>query len=123
MTEKEIVEELRKIRSLLETHPSEAEGLWDEFKDFLSQYKVMGLAVAFIMGIYLGNLVQALVNDIIMPVIGLTVPGLENMATLQWTIHQQTFLIGDFVSALIIFVIIAAVIFVLVKITKRWGIE
>lgn len=124
MTDKEIVEELRKIRNLLKTPPPEKpEGFWNEFKDFLSTYKVMGLAVAFIMGIYVGNLVQALVNDIIMPGIGLAVPGLENMATLHFEIRQQTFLVGDFLSALLTFVIIAFVIFILVKITKKWGIK
>jgi len=45
-----------------------------EFKEFLKEYKVVGLAVAFIMGAAATNLVQSLVNDIIMPVVGVFIP-------------------------------------------------
>jgi len=123
--EDKMLEELKRIRELLETKPPPPppKGLWNEFLDFLSKYKVMGLAVAFIMALYLGTLVQALVKDFIMPLIGLAVPGLADLATLQITLSQQTFGVGDFLVALITFIIVAFVIFLLVKITKRWGIE
>ena len=85
--EDEMLEELKKIRTLLEPKPAPVapapKGLWAEFIDFLSKYRVMGLAVAFIIGIYLGALVQALVTDLIMPFIGLVIPGLENLATYE----------------------------------------
>ena len=98
--------------------PPPPKGLWNEFLDFLSKYKVMGLAVAFIMGIYLGNLVKALVDDLIMPLITLAMPGIE------WeTIVAGPFRVGHFIGALITFLIIAFVIFILVKVTKKWGIE
>lgn len=83
----------------------------------------MGLAVAFIMGLYIGNLVQALVNDLIMPLIGLAIPGLQDLATYQHIVGQQIFLVGDFLTALITFIIVAFVIFLPVKITKKWGID
>jgi len=86
--------------------------------DFLSKYKVMGLAVAFILGLYLGALVQALVNDLIMPIITIVMPGVE------WeTIQLGPFRVGHFIGALITFIIVALVIFLIVKIIKRWGIE
>ena len=70
----EMLEELRKIRALLEPKPAPAapapEGMWAEFKDFVSKYKVMGLAVAFIIGLYLGAVVQSLVTDLLLPAIG-----------------------------------------------------
>ncbi|UCE16977.1 MAG: MscL family protein [Candidatus Bathyarchaeota archaeon] len=120
-----MLEELKRIRELLETKPppSPPKGLWNEFLDFLSKYKVMGLAVAFIMALYLGNLVQALVKDLVMPVIGLALPGLGDLATYQIEIFQQIFGIGDFLVHLITFAIVTFVIFILVKVTKRWGIE
>jgi large conductance mechanosensitive channel len=125
--EDEMLEELKKIRTLLEPKPAPAapapKGLWAEFIDFLSKYKVMGLAVAFIIGIYLGAVVQALVTDLIMPIIGLVIPGLENLATYEIPVASQKFLVGHFIAALITFVIVAFVIFILVKITKKWGIE
>jgi large conductance mechanosensitive channel len=107
--------------------------------DFLSKYKVMGLAVAFIMGVYLGALVQSLVKSLILPVIGLAIPGLGNLSTfkiavpptaldaqgnpIDATYAGQLFGIGDFLVALITFIIVAFVIFLIVKVTKRWGIE
>lgn len=140
----DVLEELRKIRTLLEPKPAPPpppppKGLWKEFMDFLSKYKVMGLAVAFIMGVYLGALINALVKDLILPGIGLAIPGLGNLSTFKipipWTALDsqgnpidstyagQLFGVGDFLAALITFIIVAFVIFLLVKITKKWGIE
>src|SRR3990170_3171952 len=81
-----MLEELKKIRMLLEPKPAAPtppppKGVWAEFKDFLSKYKVLGLAIAFIMGVYLGGLVQALVKNLVLPLIGLAIPGLGNLAT------------------------------------------
>ena len=123
--EDEMLEELAKIRELLTPAPAPPppKGLWNEFMDFISKYKVMGLAVAFIIGLYLGALVQSLVTDLIMPIIGLALPGLGNLATYTVTVSSQDFGIGSFLVALITFIIVAFVIFILVKITKRWGIE
>jgi len=126
--EEKMLEELRKIRELLEPKPApptppQPKGLWPEFKDFISKYKVMGLAVAFILGLYLGALVLALVKDFIMPLIGLAVPGLSNLSSYTATVMKQVFGIGDFLIALITFIIVAFVIFIIVKVTKRWGME
>lgn len=123
--EDKMLEELKRIRELLEPKPAPPppKGLWKEFMDFISKYKVMGLAVAFIMGVYLGALIQALVKDLIMPIIGLALPGLGNLATFTTGYAGQLFGIGDFLVALITFAIVAFVIFIMVKVTKRWGIE
>lgn len=83
----------------------------------------MGLAVAFILGLYLGTVVQSLVKDIIMPVIGLALPGLGNLSTLVATVGKQIFGVGDFLVSVITFIIVAFVIFLIVKITKRMGID
>jgi large conductance mechanosensitive channel len=50
-------------------------GMMSEFKQFLKEYKVMGLAIAFIMGVAATTLVQSLVNNIIMPLITPFIPG------------------------------------------------
>lgn len=68
----------------------------------------MGLAAAFILGIYLGTSVQTLVNDLIMPMI---------------TILIGPFRIGHFISSLITFTIVTFVTFLLVKLTSRLGIK
>ena len=118
-----MLEELRKIRAAVEPKPAPPvvppKGLVNEFKDFLSKYKVMGLAVAFILGLYLGTLVQSLAKDLLLPAIGLLIPGMDNLATTT----VGVFGVGSFLVALITFIIVAFIIFLMVKITKKWGIE
>ena len=94
-----------------------------EFKAFLTNYKVLGLAVAFILGLYLGMLVQALVKDLILPVIGIPLSSVGNLATYTVSFASQTFQIGDFLIAVITFIIVAFVIFLIVKIAKRYKID
>ena len=122
-----MLKELKQIRELLTEKPAPPptppKGLWNEFKEFLENYKVMGLAVAFILGVYLGQLVQSLVTDLIMPIIGLALPGIDNLSTLIIPVANQEFGVGGFLVALITFIIVAFVIFILVKITKKWGIK
>jgi large conductance mechanosensitive channel len=125
--EDEMLKELKQIRELLAAKPAPPppppKGVWNEFKAFLEEYKVMGLAVAFIMGVYLGLLVQSLVKDLLLPAIGLALPGLSDLASLQYTVAEQIFGLGNFLVALITFIIVAFVIFILAKITKKWGIK
>ncbi len=139
----EMLEELKKIRTYLEPKPAPStppppKGMWAEFKAFIQNYKVIGLAVAFIIGLYLGTLIQSLVSDLLMPVIGLAIPGLGNLATWKIPIPATTldasgnppagyvgqiFGIGPFLVAVITFIIVAFVVFLIVKITKKWGLE
>jgi len=122
-SDSEMLDELRKIRALLEPKPAPPappppKGFVKEFKMFLEQYKVMGMAVAFILGLYLGTLVQSLVTNLIMPIIDIVLPGIA------WqNIHAGPFLIGSLLGALVTFLIIALVIFLLVKITSKLGIK
>ena len=123
--EDQMLEELKKIREAVEKGPpaTPPKGLWNEFKDFLKSYKVLGLAVAFVLGVYLGSLVQAVVKDFIIPLLGLAIPGLTNLATYMVTVEKQTFDIGDFLVALITFIIVALIVFLIVKIAKKWKID
>jgi len=126
-SEDEVLAELRKIREAVEKAPPPPpppkQTLWAEFKDFLSKYKVFGLAIAFIIGMYLGNLVQALVKDLLLPTIGLLIPGLDNLAEGTFKVNSQVFAYGDFLVALLTFVIVAILVFVAVKVAKRWHVE
>lgn len=116
-----ILAELRKIRELLEPKPAppSPKGLSGEFKSFLSQYKVLGLAVAFILGVYLGALVKALVTDLILPILQFAMPPSQSINT--YTFYG--FGIGDFANALLTFLIVAFVIFLIVKLAKRYKID
>ena len=121
--EDQIIEELEKIRALLEPKPlppapPAPKGLIKEFESFISTYKVMGLAVAFIIGLYLGALVQALVTDLIMPIIQFATHGIvwEN-------IDFGPFRVGDFAGSLLTFFIILIVVFIMIKMTTKMGIK
>ena len=95
-------------------------GIVSDFADFLKKYQVIGLAVAFIIGAASTKLVTAVANDLVMPIVGALVPGGDwRAATLQ--VGPVKFLIGDFVGALIDFLIIALVVFVMVKFVMREG--
>jgi len=127
-SEEEILVELRKIREAVEKTPPLLappikQNLWNEFKEFLSKYKIFGLAIAFIIGMYLGNLVQALVKDLLLPAIGLLIPGLDNLVDGSVTVKSQVFAYGDFLVALFTFAIVALLVFLAVKVAKRWGVE
>jgi large-conductance mechanosensitive channel len=58
-----------------------------------------------------------------MPLIGLAVPGMGNLADASFEINGQKFLYGNFIAALITFIIVAFIAFLVVKIAKRWRIE
>lgn len=92
-------------------------GIIQEFKDFLNEYKVMGVAVAFIMAAAVTALVQSLVKDIIMPVISPFMSGGWETAT--FTIGPIVLRWGSFLSALVNFVILAFVIFLIAKLVMK----
>jgi len=127
--EQEILEELRKIREAVSPKPAPPEiprkGVWAEFLDFIGKAGVLGLAVGFIMGSYIGKVVSALVSDIIMPIPGAFVgSGDWRKATLQLPIgNGMNFAIGDFVSVLVDFTIVTIVIFFIAKYVKKIGLK
>jgi large conductance mechanosensitive channel len=93
-------------------------GFIDEFMEFLKKYQVIGLAVAFIIGAAATKLVTATVNDIIMPVIAVLIPGGDWRTTVIQA-GPIKFLVGDFVGNIIDFIIIALVIFLIVKMIMK----
>ena len=117
--EEEMLEELKQIRELLTPPPPppKPKNIFGEFKLFLNKYKVVGVAVAFLMAIYLGTLIQSLVNNLVMPFIEIFLP-----ADLDWeSIKAGPFRVGAFMGDLITFVIVALIIFLLVKLGSKFG--
>ena len=88
--------------------------MYQEFKAFLQKYNVMALAIAFILGAAVGKVVTALVADLIMPIIGMAVPG-GDWRQIAIQAGSAKFLVGDFAGACLDFLIIAVVVFMIGK--------
>ncbi|MEM3399733.1 MAG: MscL family protein [Candidatus Micrarchaeia archaeon] len=93
-------------------------GIIQEFREFLNEYKVIPLAIAFIMGAAVTTLVQSLVNDVIMPIITPFIPA-GGWQTATFNIGPIAIKWGSFVSALINFLIIALVVFAMAKLVLK----
>lgn len=116
--QEKMLNELEKIRVALEPKPAppapKPKGMWTEFMEFLNKHKVVGLAIAVIIGGAASKLVSSLVSDILMPIITFFIPGgAWREATL--TIGPIVMMIGSFIGAVMDFIIIALVIFFLMK--------
>ena len=85
----------------------------NEFKEFILRGNVVDLAVAVVIGAAFGTIVQALVKDLITPLIA-AIGGKPDFSSLYFTINRSKFAWGDFINAVVSFLIIAAVIFFLV---------
>ena len=88
--------------------------MWKEFKAFIMRGNVVDLAVAVIIGGAFGKIVSSLVNDIIMPLIGLIVGGID-FTGLTFTIGKANVTYGNFINNILDFIIIALVIFLMIK--------
>ena len=89
-------------------------GLMQEFKDFIKEYKVLGLAVAFIIGAAATALVTSLVNDVVMPLIGPLIPG-GDWKNAVLNLGPIAIKWGSFLAAVINFAVIAFVVFLIAK--------
>ena len=85
-----------------------------EFRDFINRGNVVDLAVAVIIGGAFGAIITSMVNDIIMPLIGVIIGGLD-FASLSIQVDEATIMYGSFIQAIVNFLIIAFVIFLIVR--------
>ena len=120
-----MLRELQKIREAVEPKPAPPAppaptGFRAEFMAFLNKYGIIGLAIAFIIGGAAGALVSALVSDILMPVITFFIPG-GGWREAVWMIGPIQLGIGHFVGTLIDFLVIALVVYVLMKQLTKTG--
>ena len=80
------------------------------FKKFLLRGNLIDLAVAVVVGLAFNAVIQALVKDVVTPLIA-AIGGKPNFSSLTFTIHNSVFKYGDFLNALISFIVIAAVVY------------
>ncbi|NJN82128.1 MAG: large-conductance mechanosensitive channel protein MscL [Caldilineaceae bacterium] len=100
--------------------------MFREFREFINRGNVMDLAVAVVMGTAFTAIVNSFVDDIIMPLVGVLMGGVD-ISTLSVTIGDATIAYGNFLQAIINFLIIAWVMFLMVKAmneaSRRMGLE
>ena len=88
--------------------------MWKEFKEFINQGNVMDMAVGMIIAAAFGKIIAALVENILMPLIGMVLGGVS-FADLAVTVGSAELKDGLFIQAIVDFLIIAFVIFLMVK--------
>ena len=93
-------------------------GLIAEFLEFLKEYKVVALAVAFIIGVASTALVKSLVDNIIMPFVGVIVPS-RDWKNATVALGPVNLGIGPFVAECINFIVIAFVVFMIAKMVMK----
>lgn len=90
----------------------------EEFKKFIMRGNVLDLAVAVVIGGAFGAIVNSLVNDIIMPLVGVLLGGVD-FTGLAFQVGSATVAYGKFIQAIVNFLIIATAIFLVVKAANR----
>jgi len=90
-----------------------------EFKQFISRGNVMDLAIGVIIGSAFGKIVTSVVNDILMPLIGIIIGGLD-FTNLSIKIKDATINYGMFIQNVIDFLIVAICIFIFIKIVSKF---
>ncbi|MCX6231678.1 MAG: large-conductance mechanosensitive channel protein MscL [Bacteroidetes bacterium] len=93
-------------------------GFTKEFKEFAMKGNVMDLAVGVIIGAAFGKIIASLVENILMPIIGVLLQGV-NFADLSIKVGDAVISYGKFISATIDFIIIALVLFIMIKAMNR----
>ena len=84
--------------------------MFQGFKNFIMKGNVVDMAVGVVIGVAFGNVVTALVKDLVTPLIGVF-GQTPDLSSLTFSVNGSQFLIGDFLNTLISFLMIAAVIY------------
>ncbi|MFJ7680317.1 large conductance mechanosensitive channel protein MscL [Peribacillus sp. NPDC046944] len=88
-----------------------------EFREFIAKGNVLDLAIAVVMGAAFGKIVSSLVENIIMPIVGILLGGI-NLSSLSITVGSAVIQYGSFIQAVIDFLIIAFAIFIFMKLAN-----
>ena len=85
-----------------------------EFKAFVSRGNVIDLAVAVILGAAFGAIIKSLVDDIIMPLVGIVLGGVD-FTTLTFQVGNATLTYGNFIQAIVNFLVVAFALFLIIR--------
>lgn len=90
----------------------------DGFKEFIAKGNVIDLAVGVIIGGAFGKIVTSIVSDILMPLLGIVIGGVD-FTNLKWTIGDAEVAYGNFIQNVIDFLIIALCVYVMISIINK----
>lgn len=106
---KEVKVEGKKVKRL-----TAAQLFVKEFKDFLNEYKILGIAAGLVIGSAVTTLTQSIVGGLIAPALQLLIPS-ESWKTLSFNVNGSVFQVGLVVTAIINFLVVALLFFIFVK--------
>ena len=109
---------MKSYKDNLKKGEKKVKGFFGEFKTFIQRGNVIDLAVGVVIGGAFGKIVTSLVNDILMPIIGLLIGG-QDFKGLSIKIKDTTIAYGSFIQNVVDFLIVAFFIFVFVKIINN----
>lgn len=92
--------------------------MWNEFKKFAFKGNVIDLAVGVVIGAAFGKIVSSLVKDIITPLLGMVLGGVD-FTDLKITFGKSSIMYGNFIQTIFDFLIIAAAIFMFIKVFNK----
>ncbi|HVL49335.1 MAG TPA: MscL family protein [Candidatus Thermoplasmatota archaeon] len=100
---------------MTEASPAKDAGIASQFRAFLENYGVIGLAIAFVIGAALTSLVKAVVEGLLMPIVGALLPG-GSWREATWQVGPfDPFQVGRILGETLNFLIIAAFVFLVAK--------
>ncbi len=97
-----------------------ARSLFDEFKNFAFKGNVVDLAIGVIIGAAFGAIVKSLVDNVIMPLVGLMLPGNKGYEGWFWQVGDKIIPYGKFLGAVVNFLIVALVLYVFIVKFLGW---
>lgn len=93
--------------------------MWNDFKAFIAQGNVMELAVAVVIGTAFSKIVTSLVDQIIMPLLGILLNGID-FTRLKFTVGNAEVLYGTFIQSIFDFIIISFSIFLFIRLAMKF---
>lgn len=92
---------------------------WQEFREFINRGSVIDLAVGLVIGAAFTAIVTAMVDDLLMPLLGIVIGGI-NFSNLAVTVGNATLTYGNFIQSVVNFLIIAFAIFLVIRTLNRF---
>ena len=90
----------------------------EEFKKFIAKGNVLDLAIAVVIGNAFNKIVSSLVDDVIMPLVGVIIGGIH-FEGIKITVGNASIMVGSFIQNIVDFLIVALTIFIVVKIFNK----